>query len=329
MGYVSDHNFHVRKKDSLRTCFHFQQDCLRLTRCELVEQTPPDTASHHGSCHVTTETGSGMSVKECSKECLPFRKRKVMENEVADDMLCDEETELCCCKTENDPQSQQESCETNCTLEQKSQICEQMENNLAEETLTMPDSSNRGQGEDLCLHCDDSKGSQTTSSQMSETMADENNMHIYLGKCSLDSSNDASSSKSSEKLTFVAELSDIEYVNDIELNRQYCGVLESYLSKYRGEKLSLLYVTPRLSFLGIQAAKMGFSSVTIATAEEHQDTLLQVAAVNSCKPGVITVLDMSDLNDLEVKYDVVISDLVEPCGALTQQALEDLVYHRY
>lgn len=130
------------------------------------------------------------------------------------------------------------------------------------------------------------------------------------------------------KLTCNAEQADIEYANDIELNRRYCQMLETFRLQRPDKYTSLLYITPRLSFLGVQAAKMGYDMVTMAVPEEHHNTIHQVAALNGCKPGELILMELSDLNELDLKVDVIVCDVVEPCGALRQQVLEDLVYHR-
>ncbi|WAR00082.1 ANM9-like protein [Mya arenaria] len=212
-----DHeNYHVRKKDKLVTKFHFEQDCLRLTKCDLVLSQPQNVvtkptagtsaSADNSSCHGDTETGSGVSVRECSMNNLPFRKRK--------------------------------------------------------------------------------------------------------------------------KLEFVTETSEIEYVNDIHLNKQYCHVLEKFVSDSEKKDISLLYITPRLSFLGIQAVKMGFKSVTMVTIEEHFPIIQQVAGVNGCEKGSVCLAELSALQELEMQADLVVCDLVDPCGAFRQQALEDLIFHK-
>lgn len=334
----------MRKKDSLRTCFHFQQDCLRLIKCELIQQLSPFDSyiQKQPTDSVTTETGSGTSVSECSKKCLPFRKRKVEDNMCRGDMSDDFEQTDCCCEqiTDNTGINQTE-CDTQTVTTELTNKTDPESNSgepihNTDQTEGTMDAENLPDPPDVGIEagslCDslNSLKSIDNSDINSPCLTDEN-VHIFMDKCSIGSVSEGLSVKpreNIEKLTFVTEHADIEYVNDIVLNRQYCSVLESYLRQYKGEKLSLLYVSHRLSFLGIQAAKMGYCSVTIATAEEHHKTLVKVAAINSCKQGTVTVLDLGDINDIERKFDVIISDIVEPCGALRQQSLEDLVYHR-
>lgn len=326
----------------MQTCFHFEQDCLRLTKCELIEQLPPlDNSSDlnskegydvtgHETDHMASETGSGASVKEYHKQCLPFRKRKVEDKQAGEGLILE-------CDSYDQP------CGTNCEHDCDTRLVDNVGNStdlsdlrqgfpeacgMSPDFQTVQTSCFCGKySEDSCFECLNSYEGGTSFAN-EDILKDETDVHIYMGKCSLSSGNEpVGLSKDTEKCTFLAEHADIEYINDIELNRQYCGVLESFLTRNNNKKLSLLYVTPGLSFLGVQAAKMGYSAVTIATAEDHHETIQQVALINGCKDE-ISVLSIADLNELEVKFDAVICDLVEPCGALRQQALEDLVYHR-
>ena len=130
------------------------------------------------------------------------------------------------------------------------------------------------------------------------------------------------------KLTFLCDEVDIEYLNDIHLNKQMCQVLGHFRNRNKGKPLSLLLVSSRLSMLAIQAKKMGYDSVIHATLDDHHRTLQQVAALNACNVGDITLIDLTYLRETSIKTDVIVWDVVEPCGAFKQQVLEDITYHR-
>ena len=130
------------------------------------------------------------------------------------------------------------------------------------------------------------------------------------------------------KLVCLAEHSDIKYLNDIHLNRSCFKALE-LLSKKRGStSLSLLYNTTRLCFLALQAKALTFDPVTIVTGEEHHGTIETVMASNNLKLDDVSLLDLPEGEGDHGKYDVLMFDLVEPCGALRQQILEDIAVLR-
>ena len=136
--------------------------------------------------------------------------------------------------------------------------------------------------------------------------------------------------RQNDKYICLADHSDILYLNDIHLNRSYVKVLELLQKKHGSvNPLFVMFNTTRLCFLALQARSMNFSPVTMVTSEEHHGTLQNVMAANNLKPEEVTLLDISETDGDEEKYDAVIFDLVEPCGALRQQVLEDIALLRY
>ena len=144
-------------------------------------------------------------------------------------------------------------------------------------------------------------------------------------------SNSAYSQKRNvNKQVCLAEHSDILYLNDIHLNRSYFKVLENLQRKQDSfSSLSLMYNTSRLCFLALQARSLTFDPVTMVTGGEHHGTLQTVMAANNLKPDDVRLIDFSEADNDDEKYDVILVDLVEPCGALRQQVLEDIALLRY
>ncbi|KAH3840796.1 protein arginine N-methyltransferase 9-like [Dreissena polymorpha] len=281
------------------------------------------------SSHRYSPASVGSSVKECSQQTLPFRKRKVSEEEMREfcttsGMNCDISTS----KTDHCHQAEELTSFSVGAGHTTVNVCA---DELSEGTVN--DSSVTYNTADETSMCD--IGEQQVSTDISSDMEGAD-MLFDMSKCSIDPATAAAEQlvkdrASNRKMTCVTDSVEIQYINDIHLNSQYCRALQRALSQIQSSPSSnnpsILYITPRLSFLGIQAAKMGFKSVTMATSDEHFDALHQVAALNGCQSGVITLLEMSDLSDLDLKADIVFSEVVDPCGALRQQALEDHVYH--
>ncbi|XP_052791753.1 protein arginine N-methyltransferase 9-like [Mya arenaria] len=318
-----DHeNYHVRKKDKLVTKFHFEQDCLRLTKCDLVLSQPQNVvtkptagtsaSADNSSCHGDTETGSGVSVRECSMNNLPFRKRKV-ENDcqgIPNSKTAENYGEC------SEPENKTDYKENDKLFKVEHETCSSQLKHGS--FVNNPEGNATYQTDKAGTH--DITFTQSSDVQME---GDGNDVLFDMSKCSLKSSYNIS-----QKLEFVTETSEIEYVNDIHLNKQYCHVLEKFVSDSEKKDISLLYITPRLSFLGIQAVKMGFKSVTMVTIEEHFPIIQQVAGVNGCEKGSVCLAELSALQELEMQADLVVCDLVDPCGAFRQQALEDLIFHK-
>ncbi|KAL4229855.1 class I-like SAM-binding methyltransferase superfamily [Mactra antiquata] len=128
------------------------------------------------------------------------------------------------------------------------------------------------------------------------------------------------------KLTVYSEEADIRYINDIHLNRVHCNFLKELKSIGSNTK-SILCISSRLSFIGIQAAVIGYTDVTIATNEEHHETLNHVALLNGCKDIVLT--KPGDLDNLDTKFDLILCDVVESCGALIPRIFENMAGYRF
>ncbi|XP_060598408.1 protein arginine N-methyltransferase 9-like [Ruditapes philippinarum] len=386
----SHENCHVKRKEKVRATFHYECDCLRLSKCEAAqnEQFKTTLAKHvkdHNLASSISKTSdvfktcSGTSVKECSTNCLPFRKRKVesCESDIytcnceanidgngldGENVLENKRTNICddveTGGIGNTHYSQCHNVDTNCSASQEFENSSNITNLC---TLEENKTDNYEQVA-ACINQEIDIISNPCVIENNEKSTSYLDVDREMEKCSLDIDNTDTHVTTSivgrktrltetfdamppleymdsatvagkyphtvPKLISYAEQVDIEYVNDIQLNRHYCHVLESYRAQKPGSYLSFLYISPHLSFLGIQAAKMGYNRVTMATPEEHHNTLHQVAALNGCKPGEIILTELSDLNDLEMKVDVIVCDVVEPCGALRQQVFEDLVYHR-
>ena len=143
------------------------------------------------------------------------------------------------------------------------------------------------------------------------------------------SKDNASMKRPSNKLVCLAEHSDIMYLNDIHLNRTCFKALELLSKNQDKTSRSLLYNTTRLCFLPLQAMTLTFDPVTIATGEEHHETIETVMATNNLRPEDVRLLDLSETEGDHGKYDIMMFDLVEPCGALRQQILEDIAVMRF
>ena len=154
-------------------------------------------------------------------------------------------------------------------------------------------------------------------------------LHIQSQALGVKSKDYSSLKRLSNKHVCLAEHSDIMFLNDIHLNRTCFRALESLSKNQEKTSRSLFFNTTRLCFLPLQAMTLTFDPVTIATAAEHHGTIETVMATNNLRPEDVRLLDLSESEENHGKYDVMMFDLVEPCGALRQQILEDIAVMRF
>ncbi|KAK3604567.1 hypothetical protein CHS0354_026258 [Potamilus streckersoni] len=126
-----------------------------------------------------------------------------------------------------------------------------------------------------------------------------------------------------QTLVHVADREDLCYLNDIFINSHMCQILEKF-TKEKNKRLSLLYKCNQLSFLGIQALKIGYQSVIMVTSECHHEIIRKAAEKNEISTCNLELMDPVGIHRLSCKADLILCDLVEPCGTLRQQVLEDL-----
>ncbi|KAL3880349.1 hypothetical protein ACJMK2_032593 [Sinanodonta woodiana] len=128
-----------------------------------------------------------------------------------------------------------------------------------------------------------------------------------------------------DKETFVqvVDREDLCYLNDIFINSHMCQILEKF-TKEKSKKPNLLYKCNQLSFVGIQALKIGYESVVMVTPECHHEIIRKAAEKNEISTCNLELMDPVGVHRLSCKADLILFDLVEPCGTLRQQVLEDL-----
>ena len=133
------------------------------------------------------------------------------------------------------------------------------------------------------------------------------------------------------KACFLLEGAELERLNDLDLNLSYCNVLEHLIQQQAGvlKSVRVLDITQGASLLPLQALKMGANEVGVVTRERaNQQLLLHLASINHLQPGHIH-FERGGFEEMEPGWSVLITELVEPCGCLRQQVLEDIALARY
>ena len=91
----------------------------------------------------------------------------------------------------------------------------------------------------------------------------------------------------------------------------------------------MLDLTRGFSSLPLQSLKIGASEVGIMeTASQTQTELLCcLAPANGLTPSAVRFL-CGSVEEVEAEWDVVVTELIDHCGALTQQVLEQIALAR-
>ncbi|XP_071087204.1 protein arginine N-methyltransferase 9-like [Haliotis cracherodii] len=121
---------------------------------------------------------------------------------------------------------------------------------------------------------------------------------------------------------------EISRLNDITLNRHYLQALEATRQKIP-RSTSLLDLSDGLSPLGLQAALIGYSDITMTTAsEETREILCHIADINSITRERLSFIQAKEILDMDMEFDTIVVELLESSGVFRQQILEDLALTR-
>ncbi|XP_050416790.2 protein arginine N-methyltransferase 9 [Patella vulgata] len=125
--------------------------------------------------------------------------------------------------------------------------------------------------------------------------------------------------------TLQLEHHEIANLNDITSNRVFFHAIERLRLAKNRKNLSLLDCSQGLSPLGLQAALLGYTEVCVACDEDKMEDIKHLSEINRVK---VSVIDRKCIVANDDRYNVIISDLVESCGVLKQQILEEMALLR-
>ncbi|XP_013393172.1 protein arginine N-methyltransferase 9 isoform X1 [Lingula anatina] len=126
----------------------------------------------------------------------------------------------------------------------------------------------------------------------------------------------------SPKSTLLLERHELGRLNDIEVNTAYFSAVQKLQQEKTG--LSILDITQGFSALCLQSLLQGAAQVTLTGQDETNQMILRhISEANQIDAGkLLFVNGLPEEGDQG--YDVLVTELVEPCGALRQQVLEDI-----
>lgn len=128
------------------------------------------------------------------------------------------------------------------------------------------------------------------------------------------------------KMNFMLDRTELSRLNDIDFNAAYCTAMQKVMQDQQSK--TVIDISQGLSFLALQALKLGATEVCcLESRSSNQDLVRFVAASNSLPLDSITFAHRN-FEEWEGCWDILTTELVEPCGCLGQQVLEDIALAR-
>jgi len=135
--------------------------------------------------------------------------------------------------------------------------------------------------------------------------------------------------QSTDRALYLLDRSELGRLNDIHFNKAYITAVQSLMSQAPSSQHNVLDLTQGFSPLAVQALKLGADYAHVVTENPtHKALLHAIAASNSVDPNRLSFSGCS-FHELDREWSVIVSELVEPCGCLRQQVLEDIALARY
>ena len=141
-------------------------------------------------------------------------------------------------------------------------------------------------------------------------------------------SKDASTGTVPTDLDFILSSEEISSLNNLTWNQMHCQALEEAREELRDlNTFSVLFLLHSISILPLQALKLGASAVCIISKNPMmQDVLAAIAAENQLSLDRLEYV--SCVEEVQGRWDVLVADVLECCGSLQSQILEEIALCR-
>ena len=138
----------------------------------------------------------------------------------------------------------------------------------------------------------------------------------------------------SNKLSFFLERTEISFLNDLDYNRMLCKALATLRDNFQSpQDFRIIDISQGISLIPLQAVKIGAQEVCIVQSETNQmnqELLCYLTTVNGIDPQRITFTSQSIEECETPEWGVMVTaDIVETCGCLRQQVLDDIALARW
>ncbi|XP_071127161.1 protein arginine N-methyltransferase 9-like [Mytilus edulis] len=122
------------------------------------------------------------------------------------------------------------------------------------------------------------------------------------------------------------ERTEISKLNNLDMNRIYCQAIEKFVIKGESENVSVLDMCLELSLLTIQLLKQGISHATVLARKEVHNDIIRIAMNNDLDLSCLFIED--NVRSVSNLHNLLVCDIIDTCGALRQQILEDIALLR-
>lgn len=122
---------------------------------------------------------------------------------------------------------------------------------------------------------------------------------------------------------------EIDKLNNLYYNKMFCQAIDKHLSLLRDvESLRILDFCGGLSPLCLQLLKDSRHHGVVITREGLHDVIWKLASVNNIERDRLALVDPCSLADVDDDCHLILCDIIEQCGILKQQVLEDIALLR-
>lgn len=123
------------------------------------------------------------------------------------------------------------------------------------------------------------------------------------------------------------ERTEIAKLNNLDANRMFCQAIEKHVITGESENVSILDISSELSPLSLQFLQLGIPHATILARKEIHDDIIRLAHSNDLDLTTLCIED--NIKNISGLHNLMVCDLIETCGALRQQILEDIALLRF
>lgn len=123
------------------------------------------------------------------------------------------------------------------------------------------------------------------------------------------------------------ERTEIAKLNNLDANRMFCQAIEKHVITGESENVSILDISSELSPLSLQFLQLGIPHATILARKEIHDDIIRLAHSNDLDLTTLCIED--NIKNISGLHNIMVCDLIETCGALRQQILEEIALLRF
>ncbi|XP_060082618.1 protein arginine N-methyltransferase 9-like [Ylistrum balloti] len=128
---------------------------------------------------------------------------------------------------------------------------------------------------------------------------------------------------------YLLERTEIDKLNNLYYNKMFCQAIDKHLSQLDcADSLRILDFSGGLSPLCLQMLKDSDHHCVVIAREGLHDVIWKLMSVNDIDRDRLQLVEPSNLSEVEGDCQLILCDIIEQCGILKQQVLEDIALLR-